>query len=87
MPYDPSENDRKMTKVPEAEQRRRRSRRRLFLRGGQAMLLAGGIVAATHWLAHVGAFGSQPSGMVDLAVGYPMAAVLLVGGAVAVGQK
>ncbi len=87
MPYDPTENHRKMTEQTTQEQRRARRRRRLLLRGGQVALLAGAAVGVSHWLAHVGAFGSQPPGWMDLAIGYPTAAVLLIGGAVSVGQK
>lgn len=87
MPYDPTENHRKMTEQMTQEQRRVRRRRRLLLRGGQAALAAGAVVGVSHWLAHVGVFGSQPAGWMDLAIGYPTAAVLLIGGAVSVGQK
>ena len=87
MPYDPTENHRRMAKQTTHEQHRARRRRRLLLRGGQAALLAGAVVGVSHWLAHVGAFGAQPPGWMDLAIGYPTAAVLLIGGAISVGQK
>ena len=87
MPYDPSENHRKMAEQQKPEERRLRRRRRLLLRGGQALLAAGAVVGVSHWLAHLGTFGGQPSGWTDLAIGYPTAGVLLIGGAIAVGQK
>ena len=87
MPYDPSENDRLMAKRKPQEEQRRVRRRRLLLRGGQALMLAGVVVGVSHWLAHVGVFGAQPPGWADLAIGYPTAALLLLGGAVTAGQK
>jgi len=50
------------------------------------MMALGAIVAITHMLGHLGAFGSQPSGWQDLAVGYPTGGFLFLGGAVAAGQ-
>ena len=87
MPYDPTENDRLMAKQKPQQEKRRLRRRRLLLRGGQALMVAGALVGVSHWLAHLGTFGDQPPGWVDLAIGYPTAAVLLIGGAVAAGQK
>ena len=43
-------------------------------------------IAFVHWLAHIGAFGGQPSGLVDLVSGYPAATVVFVLGAILAGQ-
>ncbi|MFF9565647.1 hypothetical protein ACF1AJ_20030 [Leifsonia sp. NPDC014704] len=73
---------------PTPEQLRARYlRKRRFLRIGQGLMAIGLIVGLQHWLAHLGVFGAQPPGWVDLAAGYPLAAVLLVGGAITAGQK
>ncbi|MER3386340.1 MAG: hypothetical protein RIA38_08865 [Microcella pacifica] len=64
------------------------TRRRLFLRIGQAIMVAGGIMGLVHWLTHLEAFGSeQPPLLVDLAIGYPMAALLLILGGVVASRK
>ena len=63
-------------------------RRRRFIRAGQALMIVGAGVAITHWLAHIEAFGpGQPPGWLDLAVGYPVAAVFIVAGAILAGRK
>ena len=63
-------------------------RGRRFVRIGQALMLAGGLVALVHWLAHIEAFGpQQPPLWLDLVAGYPMGGVLLVVGAIVAGQK
>ena len=87
MPYDPTENDRRMSQNKQQQKQQQNRRRRLLLRGGQALMVAGVLIGASHWLAHVGTFGAQPPGWADLAIGYPTAAVLLIGGAVTAGQK
>jgi len=46
----------------------------------------GAIVVIAHLLGHLGAFGDQPSGWQDLAVGYPTGGLLFLGGAVTAGQ-
>jgi len=50
------------------------------------MMALGAIVAIAHLLGHLGAFGGQPSGWQDLAVGYPTGGFLFLGGAIAAGQ-
>jgi len=60
--------------------------KRRVIRGGQVLMGGGAIMAVVHGLAHLGVFGGQPSGTVDLLVGYPAAALLLVVGAIAAGQ-
>lgn len=63
-------------------------RRRRFVRIGQALMLAGGLVALIHWLSHIEAFGpQQPPLWLDLVAGYPMGGVLLVVGAIVAGRK
>ncbi|GAA1727212.1 hypothetical protein [Microcella frigidaquae] len=64
------------------------TRRRLYLRVGQVIMVAGGIMAVVHWLTHLEAFGpEQPPLWLDLAVGYPMAMLLLVLGGVVASRK
>lgn len=61
---------------------------RRMVRIGQAVMLAGVVVAASHWLAHLEAFGpGQPPGWLDLAAGYPMGATLLIVGAMIAGRE
>ena len=61
---------------------------RRLVRVGQALMLAGSVVAAMHWLAHIEAFGpGQPPGWMDLAAGYPMGGLLLISGAILAGRK
>ena len=73
---------------PTPEQLRARYlRKRRFLRVGQLIMLIGFLVGLQHWLAHLGVFGTQPPGWVDLAAGYPMAAALILAGAITAGQK
>ena len=50
-------------------------------------MAVGGLVALVHLFAHLGAFGGQPSGFVDLVAGYPIAVMTFLGGAVAAGQR
>jgi len=50
------------------------------------MMVLGAIVLIAHLLGHLGAFGGQPSGWMDLAVGYPTGGFLFLGGAIAAGQ-
>lgn len=49
-------------------------------------MVVGVIVGLVHLLAHLGTFGGQPSGLVDLLVGYPAAGLLFLAGAIAAGQ-
>ena len=62
---------------------------RRLVRAGQSLLLAGGVVAIIHWLAHLEIFspGQQPPGWTDLVAGYPMSGVLLILGAILAGRK
>jgi len=49
-------------------------------------MAVGVLIAVVHLLGHLGALGAQPSGWQDLAVGYPTAGVIFLGGAIAAGQ-
>lgn len=70
------------------ELQRRYLRKRRFLRIGQAIMLIGALVGVNHWLAHLGAWGpEEPALWLDMVVGYPMAGLLLIAGAVTAGQK
>ncbi len=70
-----------------AERRQRYRRRRRILHAGQTLMAVGVLVALVHLLAHWGAFGGQPSSLVDLVAGYPAGAVLFLTGAIAAGQR
>jgi hypothetical protein len=70
-----------------AERRARYRRKRRVIRTGQVLMAVGVVIALTHLLAHMEAFGAQPSTLVDLLAGYPAAAVLFLFGAVAAGQR
>ena len=51
-------------------------------------MVLGFVIAVTHWLAHLEAFGpGQPPGWVDFAAGYPMGGLLIVAGAILASQK
>jgi len=69
------------------ERRARYQRRRRIIQTGQVLMAVGVVVGLTHLLAHLDAFGGQPSGLVDLVAGYPAAAVVFLAGAVAAGQR
>lgn len=61
---------------------------RRLVRLGQVLMIVGAVVAATHWLAHLEAFGpGQPPGWVDLVAGYPTGGLLLVAGMILAGRK
>lgn len=78
----------KSTLSEEELARKKYWRRRRFVRIGQALMLAGGLVAVVHWLAHIEAFGpQQPALWLDLVAGYPMGGVLLIAGAIIAGRK
>lgn len=81
--YDPSATSSERRDV---ERRRQDRKRRRLIRIGQVLMLVGAAMGVIHLLTHLGAFGPQPAGIVDLLVGYPTAAVLFVFGAIAAGQ-
>ena len=72
---------------PNDFERRWKIHRRL-VRLGQVLVVVGALVAITHWLSHLEAFGpGQPPGWVDLVAGYPMGGLLLVAGLILTGRK
>lgn len=76
------------TRTPEEESAREWRRHRLIVRVGQAAMAAGAIVGIVHWLTHLEVFGTQqPPLWLDLVAGYPMAAMLLIIGAIFAGRK
>ena len=78
----------KKTKPELNEAQRKYRRRQKFLRTGQALMVIGALVAITHWLAHLEAFGpGQPPGWLDLVAGYPTGAVFIVVGAILASKK
>lgn len=72
---------------PAEEFRRLYQRQRRKIRLGQALMVFGIVLGLIHVIAHLAPPGQQPSGLVDLAVGYPAAALLIIIGAVLAGQK
>jgi hypothetical protein len=73
-------------KTPEQLRAAYRRKRRFRVIGWSVMSVRAA-VALQHWLAHLGAFGAQPPGWIDLAAGYPMAGLLILAGAITVSQK
>lgn len=76
------------TSIERRDEERRdlhRKKRRL-IRTGQVLMVLGAVVGLIHLFAHLGLFGGQPPGVVDLLVGYPTAGLLFLAGAVAAGQ-
>ena len=70
----------------DAERLRAYRRKRRLVRIGQVLMAIGVVIGVVHWLAHIGTFGGQPSGLTDLLAGYPAAAVVFVVGAILAGQ-
>lgn len=68
-----------MAKTTEKLSWRRRRRR---LRAGQALMVLGGLILASHLAWHV---GGTPPGLEDVFAGYPAGAALFFVGAVAAG--
>ena len=81
-----SKRTKKQPELNEAQRKYRRRRR--FLRTGQALMVVGALIAISHWLAHLEAFGpGQPPGWLDLVAGYPAGGLLIVVGAILAGKK
>lgn len=57
-----------------------------MIRTGQVLMVVGAAVGLIHLFAHLGVFGGQPPGIVDLVAGYPVAGLLFLAGAIAAGQ-
>lgn len=71
----------------DAERLQAYRRKRRLIRAGQVLMALGVLIAVVHWLAHIGAFGVQPSNLTDLLAGYPAAAVVFIAGAMLAGQR
>lgn len=84
MPFDPDENARQMRAAAGRTNPPDRRWRRLL---GVTVLILGAAIGVSHWLAHVGIFGQQPPSWMDLAIGYPTAALLLAAGGIILGQR
>lgn len=65
---------------------RRYRRRARFRVVGWVLVALGAVIAVTHWLAHLGALGGEPSLTWDIVAGYPAGALLILVGFVLVGQ-
>lgn len=64
---------------------RRRERLRKL---GFALIVIGVAIALEHAIAHLGAFGGkQPSALIDLTLGWPLAAVIVIVGMILAGQR
>lgn len=70
----------------DVERLRAHRRKRRLVRVGQVLMALGLVIAVVHWLAHIGVFGGQPSGLNDLLAGYPAGALVFVLGAILAGQ-
>ncbi len=64
--------------------KRYRNHRRL-VRGGQALMVVGALVALAHLIAHMSIVGGPPV-IQDLLIGYPTGGLLVLAGAVMAGQ-
>lgn len=63
-------------------------RRELLRRIGFVLIALGIALALEHAAAHLGAFGrAQPSALIDLTLGWPLAAVIVIVGMVLAGQR
>lgn len=71
------------------EQDRRAYRRRELLRKvGFALIAIGIAIALEHVAAHLGAFGGrQPSALIDLTLGWPLAGIIVMVGMILAGQR
>lgn len=76
-----------MQRRPLTEGDRKWRRRQIFLRGGQAVMIIGGLVILMHIVTHMGVFGGQPPLLQDLLLGYPMGGVIFVLGAILASRK
>jgi hypothetical protein len=53
---------------------------------GWVLVGLGIVVGMSHWLTHIGAWDFASQGVEDLVAGYPMAALLAIGGAIVLSQ-
>ena len=66
------------------EYRRRERLRKL----GFALIVVGVVIALEHAAAHLGAFGGrQPSALIDLTLGWPLAGIIVIVGMTFAGQR
>lgn len=75
----PKRTDRQAKRDAVAEYRSHRRK----VRGGQALMAVGVVVAAVHAFQHL---ADSPSGLVDLVAGYPAAGLIFMTGAVLAGR-
>jgi len=75
-------------RVPQTDGDRKWRRRRIFVRTGQAIMIAGGLILIVHWLTHLGAFGAQqPPFILDVVAGYPAGFLVFIAGAIVASRK
>lgn len=68
--------------------RRQHRRKRMLVRAGQVLMVVGVLLALEHVAAHLGIFGGQqPPLLIDLLLGWPLAGVLVILGALLAGQR
>lgn len=67
------------------EAQRHYLRKRRFVHSGQAVMLFGALVGVLHWLSHFGFFG--PQFHIVMVVGYPVAGLIIIAGAILAGHK
>ena len=75
-------------RVSQTDGDRKWRRRRLYLRTGQAIMIAGGLILTVHWLTHIEVFGAQqPPLIVDFLAGYPAGFLVFIFGAIVASRK
>jgi hypothetical protein len=82
----PTESLSKSEKIEQARQRKLREIKKRQATAG-ILFTAGGVVAISHVMEHAGVFHVFSSGADDLVMGYPMALLLVVFGAVRLGPR
>jgi hypothetical protein len=82
----PTESLSKSEKVEQARQQKLRDLRKRQWTAG-VLFTAGGVVGISHIMEHAGVFHVFSSGADDLVMGYPMALLLVVFGAVRLGPR
>jgi len=86
-PDSPHPRPEKSAAAKEAARRQYR-RKRILVRAGQVLMVVGVLLALEHAAAHLGIFGGQqPPLLIDLLLGWPLAAVLVMIGAILAGQR
>lgn len=54
---------------------------------GWTLVVLGVVMGVLHWLTHIGLWDFASQGVEDLVAGYPMAALLVIGGAVVLSRS